>query len=116
MRETYGELLSDLMDDIAKFEDRPDIFRRNDIPRNHFYNVTNPNRESSSGRPYYTPVEWLVKLTRDSCNYSALQRVVKDCRCILITPEEICELEAMDSSEPEKVFNLVRKIVGLVKK
>lgn len=116
MRETYGELLADLLDDIAKFEDRSDIFRRNDIRRNHFYNVVNPNRETSTGRPYHTPVEWLVKLTRDSGNYSALSRIAQDCRCMLITPEDIKELQGMDGSEPEKVLKLVRKIIGLVNK
>lgn len=63
MPDTYGEFLAELVDDMARYDDRPDIFRRNDISRNHFYNVTNPNRESTSGKPYHCPTEWGVKLT-----------------------------------------------------
>ena len=115
MIDTYGEMLSQLVDEIAKYEDRADVFRRNDISRNHFYNVTNKNRESSSGKPYYCPVEWVVMLTRDSKKYTMLRRVAKDCRCILITPEDVEELKSLDGDEPEKVMAVIKKIMGMLK-
>jgi len=111
--ETYGELLADLVDELARYEDRAAIFRRNDISRNHFYNVTNPNRESSSGKPYPCPTEWGVQLTRDSGNYQWLKTVARDCKCLLITPEEIQELI---DAEPEKALTIFQSILGLVKK
>ncbi len=115
MLETYGECLVQLIDEMARFEDRSDIFRRNDISRNHFYNVTNPNRESSAGRPYPCPVEWMVKLTRDANCYCMLRKVVKDCRCILITPDDIEELKSLGDEEPEKVIAVLEKILGILK-
>ena len=113
MSETYGELLADLVDELARYENRAAIFRRNDISRNHFYNVTNPNRESSSGKPYPCPTEWGVQLTRDSGNYLWLKTVARDCNCLLITPKEIQELT---EAEPEKALMIFQSILGLVKK
>jgi hypothetical protein len=111
--ETYGELLAELLDELAKYEDRAAIFRRNDISRNHFYNVSNPNRESSSGKPYPCPTEWGVQLTRDSENYSWIKTVARDCKCICVTP---AELEALKESNPEEALDIFRSILGLVNK
>lgn len=113
MTGTYGEILSDLVDDMARFEDRPDIFRRNDISRNHFHNVTNPNRESSSGNPYYCPTEWGVKLTRDSKNYKWVRAVAHDCKGMFISLEDI---EGLRESNPEKSLKILMRIIGAVKK
>ena len=110
-KETYGETLSDLVDEMAQFEERAGIFRRSQISRNHFYNVTNPNRESSSGKPYYCPTEWGVTLTRDSKNFKWIKTVAKDCDCIIITPEEI---EKLQEANPEETIQLFQSILGIV--
>lgn len=112
-KETYGELLSDLIDEMARYEDRPDIFRRCNISRNHFYNVTNPNRRSSSGEPYYCPTEWGVQLTKDSKNFAWIKTVSRDCGGLFISPEDVEELSTAD---PERVLEAFRKIVGMTKK
>jgi hypothetical protein len=113
MNETYGEMLSDLVDDMAKYEERPAIFRRNDISRNHFYNVTNPNRETNSGNRYPCPTEWGVLLTKDSKNYRWIKTVARDCGGIFISPEDIKEL---NSTNPERTLEVFQKIIGFVNK
>ena len=113
MRETYGELLPDLLDSMARYEERAEIFRRNDISRNHFYNVTNPNRESSGGKPYPCPTEWGVRLTRDSANFVWIKAVAKDCGGLFISPEDI---EGLQEVEPEKALEVLKKIVSVLKK
>ena len=113
MADSYGELLSDLVDSMAAYEKRPDIFRRNDIKRNHFHNVTNPNRESSSGNPYYCPTEWGVKLTRDSREYAWIKTVAKDCRGLFISPEDI---EELDTANAEQALAALAKVVGIARK
>lgn len=113
MAETYGELLAELVDEIAKYEDRADVFRRNEIPRGHYYNVINPNRKTSGDNPFYCPTEWGVRLTNDSKNYKWLRGIVRDCKCILVTPEEFSELK---DANPEKAIRLFSKIIGLAKK
>ncbi len=111
-KETYGEILSDLVDDMAKADERADIFRRNQISRNHFHNVTNPNRKSSSGDPYYCPTEWGVILTKDSKNYTWIKTVAKDCNCIIITPEE---QKKLTEAKPEETIDLIQSIFGMIK-
>ena len=110
MSKTYGEMLDKLVDEMAKYDERADIFRRNDIPKGHFYNVINPDRKTSSGNMFHTPIEWMVKLTRDSGNFCMIKKVAADCRCIVITPGDIKELEKTDPAEALEVF---RKILGM---
>ena len=112
MADTYGEMLDKLVDRMAKFDERADIFRRNDIPKGHFYNVINPNRQTSTGNPFYTPIEWLVKLTRDAKDYCMLKKIAKDCGCILITPEDVKELQTTD---PTAALTAIQKVLGMVK-
>jgi hypothetical protein len=113
MSDSYGEMLDKLVDRMAKFDERSDIFRRNDIPKGHFYNVINPNRQTTSGNPFYTPIEWLVKLTRDAQDYCMLKKIAKDCDCILITPDDVKELH---STDPAEALAVIQKVIGLVKK
>jgi hypothetical protein len=110
--DSYGEMLDKLVDRMAKFDDRADIFRRNDIPKGHFYNVINPNRQTTSGNPFYTPIEWMVKLTRDAKDYCMLKKVAKDCGCILITSDDVKELQTTD---PAAALATIQKVLGLVK-
>ena len=109
--DSYGEMFDKLVDRMAKFDDRADIFRRNDIPKGHFYNVINPNRQTTSGNPFYAPIEWLVKLTRDGADYCMLKKVVKDCGCILITPADIKDLQNTDA---DKAVSILQRILGIV--
>jgi len=109
---SYGESLSDLVDMMARFSEREDIFRRNDIPKGHYYNVINPNRETSSGNPFYCPTEWGVKLTRDSGDFSWIKTVAKDCNGLFVSAEDIKDLNEI---EPEKALRLLMRIVGVIK-
>jgi hypothetical protein len=113
MSKTYGEMLAEHVDEMAKYEDRAEIFRRNDIPRGHFYNVINPDRRTSGGNGFYAPIEWMVRLTRDSNIYKMLKTIASDCKCILITPDEIEELQKTD---PGKALEICQKIVGLARR
>lgn len=111
----YKEMLSDLVDSIARYDDRAAIFRRNDIPRAHFYNVTNDDRLSSSGKPYYTPLEWVVKLTRDSNNHCMMKKISADCGGTYLSPEEKSELrEILNESVPDttKILSVLQKMAG----
>lgn len=112
MHETYGMIFSEMVDRVARFEERPDIFRRLDISRNHFYKVTNPNSETNSGNPYPFPTEWGVKGTVLFQDYAWLKAVCKDCGCLCITPIELAELQECD---PEKAISLFQKILGIAK-
>ncbi len=107
---TYGEMLDEMVDRAAKHDDRSAIFRRNEIPRGHFYNVINPNRSTSGGNPFHTPIEWMVKLTRDLTDYCMLKKVARDCNCILITPDDLKELKETD---PAKALDMVAKLFEL---
>jgi hypothetical protein len=113
MADTYGEMLDKLVDRMAKYDERADIFRRNDIPKGHFYNVINPNKQTSSGNQYYAPIEWMVKLTRDSKDFCMIRKVSKDCGGIFISQEDIKDL---NDTAPEKTLSILQKIVGTVKK
>lgn len=111
--ESYGDAFSQMIDRQAKYEDRADIFRKLDISRNQFYNVTNPNRQTSGGNPYPFPTEWGVRATRDFHDYQWIKLVSKDCGCICLTPEDLSELK---ESDPEKALKIFQKILGIVKK
>ncbi|OGP87172.1 MAG: hypothetical protein A2031_08175 [Deltaproteobacteria bacterium RBG_19FT_COMBO_43_11] len=111
--ETYGEMLDKLVDRMAKFDERADIFRRNDIPKGHFYNVINPNRQTSTGNPFYSPIEWLVKLTRDAKDYCMIKKVAKDCGGLFIGPDDVKDL---NEAAPEKALTVIQKIIGIVQK
>lgn len=67
---------------------------------------------TSTGNPFYTPVEWMVKLTRDSKDFCMVKKVAKDCGCICITPDEVSELKG---SNPEKALQILQKVIGLIK-
>ena len=111
MSDTYGEMFDKMVDRMAKYDDRAAIFRRNDIPKGHFYNVINPNKVTSTGNPFYAPIEWLVKLTRDAKDYCMIKRIAKDCGCILITQDEIAELQG---SDPGKALEIMQRVIGLI--
>ena len=113
MSKSYGEMIADLVDGMCKYDDRAAVMRRNDILKGHFYNVINPNRETSSGNSFYTPVEWFVKLTRDSQDFTMMKRVAKDCGCICITPQDIKELK---STDPLEAIRVLHKIINIVQK
>ena len=112
MAESYGEVFSEMIDRAAKFEDRPDIFRRLEISRNQFYNVTNPNRTTSGGNSYTFPTEWGVRATREFKDYAWIKLLAKDCGCICLTPDEIKELQEND---PEECLKIFQKIIGMAK-
>jgi hypothetical protein len=110
---TYKEHLKVLVKKVAeKYGAVGEAFRRNDIPKGHFYNVINPNRQTTSGNPFYTPIEWLVKLTRDAQDYFMLKRIAKDCGCILITPIDIKELKTTD---PSAALDVIQRVLGTIK-
>ena len=113
MNETYGELLAQLMDEMARYDERADIFRRNEIPKGHYYNVINPKRRTSTDNRFYCPTEWGVRLTRDSHNYKWIKTIARDCGGVFVSPEDVHELKG---TEPEKVLEAFKKIVGMVRK
>ncbi len=113
MAETYGEVFVDMIDRRAKSDERPAIFRKLDIARNQFYNVTNPSRTTSAGNAYPFPTEWGVRATNDFQDYSWIKMVNKDCGCLCITPEEI---ESLKTGEHEDTLELIKSIIGKVKK
>lgn len=112
MSDTYGQMLDKMVDRMAKFDERSDIFRRNNIPKGHFYNVINPNKLTSGGEPFHSPTEWMVQLTRDSKDYCMIKKVSKDCGGIFITLDEVAELKG---SNPEKALAIIQKVIGLIK-
>lgn len=85
----YGALLPVLVNRLAKFRDRGDIYRAAGIPVGHWNNVVNRNKVSSAGKPYYCPTEWGVALTRASGDYSWLKAVAWDCGALILTPDDV---------------------------
>lgn len=82
------------------------------IPKGHFYNVINPNKITSGGNAFHTPLEWMVKLTRDSKDFGMLKKVNRDCGAICITPDDVEELKGAD---PEKALLIIQKVLGFIK-
>jgi hypothetical protein len=113
MRDTYGQIFSDMVDKAARYTERADIFRKLNISRNHFYNVTNPDRQTAGGNPYPFPTEWGVSGTTQFKDYAWIKAVCNDCGCICITPEEIQDLK---DSNPRKALTVFQKIIGIVSK
>ena len=112
-KDTYGEILSEVVDDACKYEDRSDVFRRTGIQKGHYYNVINPEKKSSAGNSYHCPTEWGVSVTNLAGNYKWLKAVATDCGCMVLTPDDIAELK--DSDAPEKTLQLFIKIIGKAK-
>ena len=113
MADTYGELLAEVVDKICKFDERADVFRRNEIPKGHYYNVINPNKRTSGDRPFYCPTEWGVKLTRDGKIYDWIKSVARDCGGLFISPEDI---EKLQSANAEETLQVLQQVIGYVKK
>jgi hypothetical protein len=111
MDATYGGILSKVVDTLAKHAEREEIFRRNNIPRGHYYNVINPNRETTAGNPFYCPTEWGVSLTRDSNDFTWIRAVAHDCNGLFIPMDDIQELNEI---EPERALKLLLRIVGVI--
>jgi len=59
-----------------------------------------------------TAIERMVKLTRDAKDYCMLKKVAKDCDCIIITPEDIKELQ---NTAPAAALSVLQKVLGMVK-
>lgn len=104
MAESYGEQFADMVDEQAKYYDRGELFRRLDISRNQFYNVTNPNRTTSGGNPYPFPTEWMVRATREFKDYSLIKMVAGDCGGIFLSPEDIDDLNDSNAAQVLEVF------------
>lgn len=112
MSKSYGEIFSDMVDEAAQYEERGQIFRIFEVRRNQFYNVTNPNRQTSGGNPYPFPMEWMVRATREFKNYALVRTVVKDCGGLFLSPDDLKELQDVDA---EAALALFKKIVGAAK-
>ncbi len=112
MPDSYGEVFSDMLDRAAKHEERSDIFRKLEISRNQFYNVTNPNRQTSGGNSYTFPAEWGVRATNTFKDYEWIKLVAKDCGGIFIGQDDIQELQSADTEHALLVF---QKILGMVR-
>lgn len=112
--DTYGELLADAVDRACQYEERADVFRRSGIKKGHYYNVINPDRKSTSGDPFHCPTEWVVAVTNLSKDFTVIKAISKDCGCILLTPEDLEELNGAEN--PEKTLNMFIKIIGKAKK
>jgi len=106
---------------MAEFEQRSTIFEDTDIPRNHYHNVTNPDRTNPGKKehPYYIPAEWIIKLTcyassKRPSKYAMISQMSKDCGGTFLTPEFKAELSAILSESapnPLKVLSILQKLV-----
>jgi len=118
----YRFLMGKLVDEMAQYDERAAIFDETDIPRNHYYNVTNPDRCNAGKKehPYYVPSEWIIKLTRFASpkrpsKYAMISEMAKDCGGSFLTPEFKEELKTVLSEsapDPLKVLNILQKLVG----
>ena len=114
----YRFMMTEMVDRQAEFEERARIFQRLDIPRNHYYNVTNPDRRTSAktDKPYYIPMEWAQKMTVDFEDYQLVREFCNDCGCICLTPKDVVELQSLSGDEPDKVMAIMKTLIGKVKK
>jgi len=118
----YRYMMAKLVDEMAEYEERSTIFEETDIPRNHYHNVTNPDRTNPGKKehPYYIPAEWIIKLTLYASNkrpskYAMISQMAKDCGGTFLTPEFKAELKSVLSEsapDPVLVLKLLQKITG----
>lgn len=119
----YRVMLQEAIDHMAEYEERSSIHRRLDIPRNHYYNVTNefrtnPAKDSKKEHPYHIPFEYLTKVTvgmPDECpdKYMMIKEWGKDLGCTVLTPaekEEIRDLMKESAPDPLKVLSVLQKL------
>jgi len=112
----YRYLLTEMINAKAEYVDRDYLFERVDIPQNHYHNVTNPDRKTSckkKDKPYYIPLEWILKMTIGFSDFRIIKEIAADCGCICITPDEIEELRSVEPADRDKVMATMNKIVGL---
>lgn len=110
---TYGQILRKMVNRMCKYAQREEVFRRNDIPVGHWYNVINDNKRTSGDRKFYCPTEWGVSITRDSRDYEWARTVAKDCGGLFVSPEDIKEMKETD---PLKALKLFQRIIGIIRK
>lgn len=111
----YGRYFKSMVDHLAVYMPRADVFKEHKIPINYFYKVINLNARTPSGNQIYSPIEWLVKLTRNSKNYCMAKKVAKDIGCVLLTPDEISDIKniLMESApDPVKVLGILQKLTA----
>ena len=110
--ETYGQILSEVIDDMCKTRDRSDVMRICGILLGHYYNVINPDKKTSGGNPFCCPAEWAVAATKESKNYKLLETIVKDCGCALLTPDDIQRLKGVNVLD--NTLHVIKDLAGKV--
>ena len=114
-RISYGVLLGDLVDGMARYKPRADVLSDSGIPRGHFYNVRNVNKRTAAGKPHYTPVEWVRDLTNASGDYRLLRKIAGDCGCVVISPADMDSVDGVDLVSAGRIIRVMGRIVsGLV--
>ncbi len=119
MSETFSGIFVAMIDRAARYMDRSEIFRKLEISRNQFYNVTNPNRLTQKGERYHFPAKWGIRATNKLKNEDGdrdlawIRAVCSDCEGMFISKEEIKELQG---ENPEKVLKGFLKLIERVKK
>jgi len=110
MADSYGEMLNEIVGRAAKFMKLSDILRIHNMPKGHYYNVINPNRTTSSGNPFYAPIEWMISLTREFHDYDMIKNVSRDCRGIFLSLDELNIVDS-GSGEVKDVYRQTMKAV-----
>jgi hypothetical protein len=121
----YRVMLSEAIGDMADYDEMANIFFKLDIPKNHYYNVTNEFRQNEASdkkkeHPYYIPLEYIIKTTigtpeESERKYSMIKEICHDCGCKCMTPGDQAELKAVlqeHAPDPLKVMRILQRLVG----
>lgn len=121
----YRVLMQEAFDIMAEYEERARIFERLDIPRNHYYNVTNefrsnPAKTAEKEHPYHIPLEFIIKTIvgmseKNPHKYDIAKEFCKDIGCTVLTPKEKTALREIlkDSApDPMKVLNVLQELLS----
>jgi len=105
-------LLRYLVDQCARYESRAEVLKRHDIPGALYRKIVNESLMAQAPQVYRAPAEWIVDITNESKNYSAMEGLAALTGGVYLNPEQV---EAIISVDPDKLTNILNGLVSIVK-
>ena len=114
MKENLGSILASEVKNLTKFKDQGEVLESLELKKSRFYDITNPNRLSSSGQPFEFPARIAVDMATKHGRYALVKKIGLMSGCIVITPEEVDGLrENIDGHI--RTITLFNTLVGIAK-
>ena len=106
------QLLKTLIDDLAKHEPRKDIFKRHNIPSALYNKAICDTARTNANNPYHPPADWIIDLTNDSKNYTAMEGLAALTGGVYIRPDQV---EALINIDPIDFYKSIEGLAQVVK-